>query len=80
MFSKIAIARISSAAPFAILLHSVIFCFARGHIWDVRGCRADTVILYFSIVDWDLVVIVRRWRVVISSLNRLNIFSVLFCS
>ncbi len=73
MFSKIALVLISPAAPSAILLYGIFFGFA---MWSYLGwpwLRSDTIILYFSISTWALVVIVRRWRAVVSPLNWLDV-------
>lgn len=64
---------LSPAMPAAILLYGIIFGFA---IWSYLGLqwlRIDTITLYVSIAVWSGVVISRRWRPSVFSLNLLDI-------
>ena len=77
MLSKIAVLLMSPASPSAILLYGMVFGFA---MWTYLGwpwLRSDTIILYLATSVWAMAVIVRRWRAVGFSLNRLDI---LFCA
>ena len=68
---------LSPAAPAAMLLYGIVFGFA---MWSYLGWqwqRHHTIVLYGSIAVWAMVVIVRRWRSMGFSLNRLD---VLFCA
>ena len=68
---------LSPATPAAILLYGIVFGFA---MWSYLGWqwqRHHTIVLYVSIAVWGMVIIVRRWRSIGFSINRLDIF---FCS
>jgi len=64
----------SPATPTAILLYGIAFGFAMWTYLGLEWQRNHTIALYLSTAVWAIVVIVRRWRAVDFSINRLDIF------
>ncbi len=67
----------SPATPAAILLYGIVFGFAMWSYLGLQWPRYLTITLYSLVAAWAMVVIVRRWRAIDFSLNRLDI---LFCA
>ena len=68
---------LSPATPAAILLYGIVFGFAMSSYLGLQWQRHHTIVLYVSIAVWAMVVLVRRWRSMGFTLNRLDIF---FCA
>ncbi len=66
----------SPATPAAILLYGIVFGFAAWSYLGLQWPRYLTIALYLLITAWSLIVIVRRWRAIGFTLNRVDI---LFC-
>ena len=67
----------SPATPAAILLYGIVFGFAMWSYLGLQWPRYLTITFYVVTAVWAMVVIVRRWRSIGFSLNRVDI---LFCA
>ena len=68
----------SPATPAAILLFGIVFGFA---MWSYLGLpwqRSNTISLYGATAVWAIFVIIRRWRAIGFSINRVDIFFSVF--
>ena len=67
----------SPATPAAILLYGIVFGFAMWSYLGLQWPRSLSIALYSLVAAWAMIVIVQRWRLIVLTINRVDI---LFCT